>query len=397
MQTQSAEKNTAQIKAPLNWPALVVLTLTPLLALILIPWYSWNHDFSTAAWVSFFIIFPLNGLSITAGYHRLWSHRAYEASWPVRFILMIFGTMAVQNSILFWSAGHRNHHRYVDDVDMDPYSAKRGFWFSHIGWMLRDYPSGHLDYKNVSDLKNDKMVMFQHNHYNLLAVLTNFGIPLAVGYLSGDVWGVLLLAGLLRLVINHHFTFFINSWAHISGSQPYTDQNTARDNPVMAFFTWGEGYHNYHHIFQYDYRNGVKWWQYDPTKWLIYGMAQIGLTRKLRRIPRFTIQKAEVEMKFKRAEKTLEVYGFAFKEDLSALKEKFSAEYASYKQTVNDWSKLKEQEINAKKEQINQAIKQADHKLKHEYHQMELTMHAHLQNSKELLSMINKKLSAAQS
>ena len=393
MMTQSVNPT----KAPINWPATLVLTLTPLLALILIPWYSWNYDFSTAAWVSFFIIFPLNGLSITAGYHRLWAHRAYEASWPVRFVLMIFGTMAVQNSILFWSAGHRNHHRFVDDVDLDPYSAKRGFWFSHMGWMLRDYPSGHLDYKNVPDLKKDKMVMFQHKHYTLLAVLTNFGIPLAIGYMSGDVWGVFLLAGLLRLVISHHFTFFINSWAHISDSQPYTDQNTARDNPVMALFTWGEGYHNFHHIFQYDYRNGVKWWHYDPTKWLIYGMSKLGLARKLRRIPRFIIEKAEVEMKFKHAEKTLNVYGMEFKDDLNALREKISAEYESYKKTVNDWSKLKEQEINATKEQINQTFRQADHKLKHEFHKMEHTMHAHLQRTQALLDVMHKKLSAAQS
>ena len=393
MMTQSVNPT----KAPINWPATLVLTLTPLLALILIPWYSWNYDFSTAAWVSFFIIFPLNGLSITDGYHRLWAHRAYEASWPVRFVLMIFGTMAVQNSILFWSAGHRNHHRFVDDVDLDPYSAKRGFWFSHMGWMLRDYPSGHLDYKNVPDLKKDKMVMFQHKHYTLLAVLTNFGIPLAIGYMSGDVWGVFLLAGLLRLVISHHFTFFINSWAHISGSQPYTDQNTARDNPVMALFTWGEGYHNFHHIFQYDYRNGVKWWHYDPTKWLIYGMSKLGLARKLRRIPRFIIEKAEVEMKFKHAEKTLNVYGMEFKDDLNALREKISAEYEAYKKTVNDWSKLKEQEINATKEQINQTFRQADHKLKHEFHKMEHTMHAHLQRTQALLDVMHKKLSAAQS
>ena len=388
---------TEKIKAPINWPATLVLTLTPLLALILIPWYSWNYDFSTAAWVSFFIIFPLNGLSITAGYHRLWAHRAYEASWPVRFVLMIFGTMAVQNSILFWSAGHRNHHRFVDDVDLDPYSAKRGFWFSHMGWMLRDYPSGRVDYKNVPDLKKDKMVMFQHKHYTLLAVLTNFGIPLAIGYVSGDVWGVMLLAGLLRLVISHHFTFFINSWAHISGSQPYTDENTARNNPLMALFTWGEGYHNFHHIFQYDYRNGVKWWQYDPTKWLIYGLSQLGLARKLRRIPRFIIEKAEVEMKFKHAEKTLDIYGMEFKEDVNMLREKITAEYESYKKTVNAWSKLKEQEINATKEQINQTFREVDHKLKHEFHKMEHTMHAHLQRTQALLDAMNKKLGAVQS
>ena len=387
--------NTPTVKAPINWPALIVLTLTPLAALVLIPWYAWSHDFSMAAWVSFVIVLALNGLSITAGYHRLWSHRAYEASWPVRFVLMIFGTMTVQNSILNWSSGHRNHHRYVDDLDLDPYSAKRGFWFSHIGWMLRDYPSGHLDYKNSPDLLKDKMVMFQHNYYVPLALATNFGIPLAIGYMVGDVAGVMLLAGLLRLVVSHHFTFFINSWAHVSGKQPYTDTNTARDNPVLALFTWGEGYHNFHHIFQYDYRNGVKWWQYDPTKWLIYGLSRVGLASNLRRIPRYTIVKAEVEMKFKRAEQSLAVYGLEFKQDIKTLKEKISQEYESYKQTANAWTQLKEQELQAKKEQVSQSIKTADQKLRAEFKQVELKMAAHSERMQTLLKVLNKQLALA--
>ncbi len=387
--------NTPTVKAPINWPALIVLTLTPLAALVLIPWYAWSHDFSMAAWVSFVIVLALNGLSITAGYHRLWSHRAYEASWPVRFVLMIFGTMTVQNSILNWSSGHRNHHRYVDDLDLDPYSAKRGFWFSHIGWMLRDYPSGHLDYKNSPDLLKDKMVMFQHNYYVPLALATNFGIPLAIGYMVDDVAGVMLLAGLLRLVVSHHFTFFINSWAHVSGKQPYTDTNTARDNPVLALFTWGEGYHNFHHIFQYDYRNGVKWWQYDPTKWLIYGLSRVGLASNLRRIPRYTIVKAEVEMKFKRAEQSLAVYGLEFKQDIKTLKEKISQEYESYKQTANAWTQLKEQELQAKKEQVSQSIKTADQKLRAEFKQVELKMAAHSERMQTLLKVLNKQLALA--
>ena len=387
--------NTPTVKAPINWPALIVLTLTPLAALVLIPWYAWSHDFSMAAWVSFVIVLALNGLSITAGYHRLWSHRAYEASWPVRFVLMIFGTMTVQNSILNWSSGHRNHHRYVDDLDLDPYSAKRGFWFSHIGWMLRDYPSGHLDYKNSPDLLKDKMVMFQHNYYVPLALATNFGIPLAIGYMVDDVAGVMLLAGLLRLVVSHHFTFFINSWAHVSGKQPYTDTNTARDNPVLALFTWGEGYHNFHHIFQYDYRNGVKWWQYDPTKWLIYGLSRVGLASNLRRIPRYTIVKAEVEMKFKRAEQSLAVYGLEFKQDIKTLKEKISQEYESYKQTANAWTQLKEQELQAKKEQVSQSIKTADQKLRAEFKQVELKMAAHSERMQTLLKVLNKQWALA--
>ncbi|MFZ1417349.1 MAG: fatty acid desaturase [Burkholderiaceae bacterium] len=387
--------NTSAVKAPINWPALIVLTLTPLAALILIPWYAWSHDFSMAAWISFVVILALNGLSITAGYHRLWSHRAYEASWPVRFVLMIFGTMATQNSILNWCSGHRNHHRHVDDLDLDPYSAKRGFWFSHIGWMLRDYPSGQLDYKNAPDLLKDKMVMFQHKYYVPLALAINFGIPIGLGYLVGDVAGVVLLAGLLRLVVSHHFTFFINSWAHVSGKQPYTDTNTARDNPILALFTWGEGYHNFHHIFQYDYRNGVKWWQYDPTKWLIYGLSRVGLTSNLRRIPRFTIVKAEVEMKFKRAEQSLEVYGLEFKQDIKTLKDKISHEYELYKQTANAWTQLKEQEFNAKKEQVSQSFKTADKKLRAEYKLIEQKMTAHSERMQALLTNLNKQLAAA--
>ncbi len=105
------------------------------------------------------------GISITAGYHRLWSHRAYGAHWSVRLFFMIFGAMALQNSILIWGSQHRTHHRFVDDVDKDPYSAKRGFWFSHMGWILRNYPSGRNDFTNARDLERDPIVMFQHRYY----------------------------------------------------------------------------------------------------------------------------------------------------------------------------------------------------------------------------------------
>ena len=105
---------------------------------------------------------------------------------------------------------------------------------------------------------------------------TNFGLPLLMGWLCGDLWGVFLLAGVLRLVVSHHFTFFINSLAHMWGTQPYTDRNTARDNGALAVLTFGEGYHNFHHLYGSDYRNGVRWWQWDPTKWLIRSLAGSG-------------------------------------------------------------------------------------------------------------------------
>ena len=111
--------------------------------------------------------------------------------------------------------------------------------------------------------------MWQHKHYLALVILMNIGLPAFLGWLNGDIISMVLLAGLLRLVVVHHCTFFINSLAHIWGKQPYTNKNTARDNAFLALLTYGEGYHNFHHIFENDYRNGIKWWDYDPTKWLI--------------------------------------------------------------------------------------------------------------------------------
>jgi stearoyl-CoA desaturase (delta-9 desaturase) len=134
--------------------------------------------------------------------------------------------------------------------------------------------------------------MWQHNYYWPLALVTNFGIPLLLGLMLGNIWGMLLLVGLLRLVLSQHFTFFINSLAHIWGSRPYTEANTARDNGLLALFTYGEGYHNFHHIFASDYRNGIKWWHYDPTKWLIKSLSLVGLANKLRKTPDEKIARA---------------------------------------------------------------------------------------------------------
>jgi stearoyl-CoA desaturase (delta-9 desaturase) len=111
----------------------MVFTLTMLGATVLVPWYGIVRGYGLAAWVSFVAFLCLNELSVTAGYHRLWAHRAYDAHWSVRLAYLVFGTMAVQNSVLVWASNHRSHHSFVDDNDRDPYSAKRGFWYSHIG------------------------------------------------------------------------------------------------------------------------------------------------------------------------------------------------------------------------------------------------------------------------
>ncbi|MGL5143473.1 MAG: acyl-CoA desaturase, partial [Acinetobacter junii] len=240
------------------------------------------------------------------------------------------------------------------------------------------------------DLLNDKLVMFQHKYYVPLVIAVHAGLLLPIGWLVGDVWGVLLLGGLIRLFISHHVTFFINSLCHMWGKRPYTDENTARDNFILAILTWGEGYHNYHHIFQYDYRNGVKWWQYDPTKWLIWTSSKLGLAKNLRRIPSFNIQKAELAMKFKYAEQDLAIYGHDVNTDIAQMKQRIAQEYEAFTNTLNDWAKLKEQELQTKKAAMAEKIHQMDHKLKVDFQLLEHRLAHHRECLETLVRDIKK-------
>jgi stearoyl-CoA desaturase (delta-9 desaturase) len=337
-------------QAPRIWSTTLMFTLTLASALVLVPWFGLTHGYSVAAWVLFVVFLYANGMSITGGYHRLWAHRSYDAHWSLRLVYLIFGTMALQNSVFAWASGHRSHHLNVDDEDKDPYSIRRGFWFAHIGWMVREYDSGKPDFANIPDLRRDPMLAFQHRFYLPLALLTNFGLPLLAGWLVGDVWGTFILAGVLRLVVSHHVTFLINSLAHMWGSRPYTDENTARDNPVLAFLTYGEGYHNYHHIFAHDYRNGVRWWQWDPTKWLIAGLQLIGLTKRLKRTPPFQIQRALLAMQFTRArEKLAKLPTAAGHSHIEQLRQRIAHEYETFLAALSEWARVKEQWIEEKK------------------------------------------------
>ena len=232
------------------------------------------------------------GLSITGGYHRLFAHGAYRASLPLRLFYLMFGAASVQNSALKWASDHRAHHAHTDS-DRDPYDIRRGFFWAHIGWVMHKVPGGGVPL--VDDLKQDPAVLFQHRYYLPLAFLFGALLPMAIGMCWGDPIGTLLVAGFLRLCVQWHATFCINSLTHMFGRQPYTTRVSARDSAWVALLTFGEGYHNFHHRFQADYRNGVRWFHYDPTKWWIWLMARTGLARGLRRVPADRIEQARRE------------------------------------------------------------------------------------------------------
>ena len=369
-------------RAPINWPASLMLSLTAVPVFFVLPVYLWFAEVSTAAWVWAGLFWMANGMSITAGYHRLWAHRAYQAHPILKWFFAVFGGMAVQNSILIWATGHRIHHRHVDDVDHDPYSAKRGFWFSHIGWMLRNYPSGEVDFDRAPDLLKDKVVMFQHRHYLWFAFGSNFGIVMALGALYGDMWGFVLVAGFLRLFVSHHATFFINSLAHMWGRQPYTTTNTAKDNDVLALFTWGEGYHNYHHYFQWDYRNGIRWWQWDPTKWAIATASGLGLASDLKRVPEVKIQQARVTRELERTREALEARSEHNRFD--ELKAEFDAEWREFKQTVSAWAQIQSARIDAAKAEVKERWERSEIKEQIEAIDIERSLRDQLQRLQAL-------------
>ena len=221
-------------KPPVIWLNVFVFSITFLFAAIAVPYRAFTHGFDATEITVAIICFIYCGMSITAGYHRLWSHKTYQAHWSLRILYALGGAFALQNSALHWSSDHRIHHKHVDKNHVDPYSAKMGFWHSHIGWMIRDYqPERYSNYENVRDLQKDPIVVWQHKHYLLLTVLMNIGVPLLFGFWHGDVISSLLLVGFLRLVLSHHTTFFINSLAHIWGKQTYTEKNTARDITIL--------------------------------------------------------------------------------------------------------------------------------------------------------------------
>lgn len=343
-------------KPKLIWLNILVFLVTFLFAAIAVPYRAFTHGFDAVEIIAAIVCFCYCGMSITAGYHRLWSHKAYQAHWSLRFIYALGGAFALQNSILHWSSDHRIHHKHVDNNDKDPYSAKKGFWYSHIGWMLREYQkSRYTNYDNVRDLQKDKIVMWQHKHYLLLTIAMNFGVPLIIGIVNGDIVSSLLLVGFLRLVLSHHTTFFINSLAHIWGSQPFTNKNTARDNGILAFFTFGEGYHNFHHIFENDYRNGIRWWQFDPTKWLIKGCSYLKLTSKLRKSPEDRIEKARAAMALEVSKRKLESQPNA-----DMLKERLQQEYDALITKINEFYATKKILLEAKSKQIAHDVENSE-------------------------------------
>lgn len=289
-----------------NWTNTIFLFVITSLGLIGAPLFLWHYDMNALLWGMFAFYVVSTGISITLGYHRLFSHLSFKAKWPVRLFTLVFGACSFENSAFHWVSDHRIHHKHTDH-DEDPYDISKGFFWAHIGWILFKL-NAEQPMDNIKDLRRDKLAVWQDKYYIPIAFGVGLLLPAVVGYLSlGWVGaaGGFLVVGALRVVIVQQCTFFINSLCHTIGEQPYSTRCSARDSWIMALLTYGEGYHNYHHEFQHDFRNGVKPWNFDPTKWSIMALEKIGLVSDLRRVPTEKIVAAEMKEAKRKAEAKL--------------------------------------------------------------------------------------------
>ncbi|XP_063822412.1 acyl-CoA Delta-9 desaturase-like [Ostrinia nubilalis] len=209
-------------------------------------------------WLFGVLFAVVSAMGVTAGAHRLWAHQAYKARWPLRVILTVLQTMAFQNHIYEWVRDHRVHHKFTE-TDADPHNAKRGFFFSHIGWLMvrkhkQVFEKGATI--DMSDLEQDPIVMFQKKTYLVLMPVLCFLIPawIPIHFWGETPWSSWYVAAILRYTISLHFTWLVNSAAHIWGNRPYDKNIGATDNVTVAICAFGEGWHNYHHVFPWDYK-----------------------------------------------------------------------------------------------------------------------------------------------
>ena len=324
------------------WSVTLFLFLNPIVSILLLVLYLVFSDSYTAGQIIGISIFGLvfavlTNLSITMGYHRLYAHKSFEAHPVLEWILLFISSGAFQGSALKWASDHRIHHKY-EDTDKDPYSIKKGFWYAHMGWMMT-HEAVSLPIQ-APDLEKNKLVKFQNDYYLVCAIAVGYALPLAVGWLMQNALLGIVIAGGLRIFLTQQSTFFVNSLSHTLGKTPYSIDQTAKDSIIVAFLTHGEGYHNFHHKFQFDYRNGIRWYHWDPTKWTIQLAALTGLARKLKTVQFSEILRARLEvesLKFKNSQ--------LYIEKLEPLSQRLIETQARFEKLKREYSAQKNQKM----------------------------------------------------
>jgi stearoyl-CoA desaturase (delta-9 desaturase) len=291
--TKSASQEEAIVPLSLGMKLLnAIAVIVPFLGLVVGIVFLWGRGFSWVELGLFLGMYIITGVGITVGYHRLFTHRAFETSRVVQFILAVLGSMAVQGPLMQWVAMHRRHHQHSDQAG-DPHSPHlhgggffdliRGAWHAHVGWVFKPDPADLAHYNR--DLRQSRALRAASALFPLWvalgllipAVLGGVLTASWMGALFGLIWG-----GLARIFLVHHITWSVNSVCHIWGRRPYQSGDHSRNNFLFGILALGEGWHNNHHAFPTSARHGLKWWQFDLSYYVIRGLALCGLAWKVK-------------------------------------------------------------------------------------------------------------------
>jgi stearoyl-CoA desaturase (delta-9 desaturase) len=273
------------------------ITVLPFIALGIAVWQAWNNLLHWHDVVVFLILYLSTGFGITVGFHRLFTHRSFKTSAPVRAVLAALGSVAIEGNVISWVADHRKHHAFSDQ-EGDPHSphvdhgvgwrgALRGLWHAHWGWLFIHTHRGARK-RYAPDLLKDPVVTFIDRTFIFWALgglVAAFGLGMALGGgsveagLTGLLWG-----GGVRLLVLHHMTYSINSLCHFFGSRRFDTDDHSRNLLWLSIPTFGEAWHNNHHAFPTSAAHGLRWWEIDPSALLIRAMEKLGLVWDVVRI-----------------------------------------------------------------------------------------------------------------
>ena len=270
---QPLHAEASEAKAKISWPTVGFFAVIHAVAL-LAPWFfSWS-----ALGAAIFLHWLCGSIGICLGYHRLLSHRSFKVPQWLEYIVATIGTLALQGGPIFWVAGHRQHHAFTEHVEKDPYSAKKGFWWSHMNWMFYLKPEvfdKEIYFKNAPDLARDPYYRFLNQYFLALQV------PLALILFALGGWSFVIYGIFVRAVLLWHCTWLINSACHMFGYRNFASEDNARNLWWAAILTYGEGWHNNHHTFPKMAKAGLARWEIDPTWWAIRGLQSLGLATKV--------------------------------------------------------------------------------------------------------------------
>jgi len=272
----TSERRERHAVGPMERAATLLGVLLPMLAVATGAVLTWEN-LTTGRDIAIFAgMYVATSLGLTVGFHRMLTHRSFQARPAVRFVLLALGCMAGMADPVRWAAIHIEHHAHSDD-DADPHSPVRGFFHAHMGWFLPGYPDDPDTY--APRLRDDRMVRFFQRTFWYWAALS-FAVPFALGGWTGLLWG-----GWIRLFFTLHVTFAVNSICHTFGRAEFATGDRSRNNWLMGVFAFGEGWHNNHHAFPSSAMHGLYWWQVDLSGYVILGLERLRLGSHVRRVP----------------------------------------------------------------------------------------------------------------